>query len=151
MITSHRHQPVWKRHSVRALRLVTLKDAIDSEASRRRRIREELPPGQTRIANAFLVSGPEFQYPERPVTVGVVAAAFGLSRSTVASHLRRIRRNHPNLFAEIWSVRQGQLESWRNQAAAARRERSRLWGKRRWAAEYRRLHGHWPWEEYAFA
>jgi hypothetical protein len=85
------------------------------------------------------------------VTFETVALAFGLSRSTVATHLRRIRRNHPALFAEVWAVRQRQLESWRTQAEAARRERSRLWGKRRWAAKYRRLHGHWPWEEYASA
>jgi hypothetical protein len=95
-----------------------------------------------------LVEGPAFDPPEPPVTVAVIAEAVGLSMNTVRTHLRRIQAGHPELWAEIATERAARFQRWHQDVALRRRDRSRLWGKRRWAARVRRETGRWPWELY---
>ena len=118
----------------------------DLELERLRlRVRIELPPGQGRIAQALLVDRPEFMPPERPVEYEVIALAFGIQVTTVREHLRRIQRRHPDLFAALMAERGKRLEAWHADVARRRLERSRRWGKHRWAARYKAQHGTWPW------
>ena len=71
-----------------------------------------LPRGQRRIAEA-LIQGTKAQ------TYKGVAKQLELSLGTVYEHLRRIRLNHPELYAALMEVRQGQLEL-RHRAALAK-------------------------------
>jgi hypothetical protein len=109
------------------------------------RIRLELPSGQSTVALGLLVDAPEFKPPERPVTYDVLALAFGIQVATVREHLRRIRRNHPNLFGELMAERSRRLDVWHHDVARRRLERSRRWGKSRWTSRYKVEHGEWPW------
>jgi hypothetical protein len=109
------------------------------------RVRIELPPGQRRVALALLVDGPEFDPPERPVTYDVIGMGLNIQITTVREHLRRVRRTHPNLFAELMAERRRRLDLWHADVARRRAERSRRWGKHRWASRYRAQHGVWPW------
>lgn len=111
-------------------------------------IDRELPAGQAKVARALLVDGPEFEYPERPVTYAVIAAAFAISKSSVATHIRRIRCRHPELHAAIFAERSARLGRWRDQDTDYRRRRSQRWGKQRWAAQYKQANGRWPWDDY---
>lgn len=120
------------------------REALELERLRRR-VRIELPPGQAAIAQALLAEAPEFEPPERPVTYDVIAMAFGIQVTTVREHLRRIRRVHPELYANLMAERQNRLDRWHADVARRRLERSRRWGKQRWAARYHSEHGEWPW------
>jgi hypothetical protein len=112
----------------------------------RARIIAELPQRQARVAHALLVDGPEFDPPEAPVTYDLIAEAFGISVPTVREHLRRIARRHPELYASLMDERRRRFERWHLDVAERRRERSRRWGKRRWAYRYKARTGNWPWE-----
>lgn len=71
-----------------------------------------LPRGQRRVAEA-LIQGTKAQ------TYKGVAEQLELSLGTVYEHLRRIRVNHPELYAALMEVRKGQLEQ-RHRAALTR-------------------------------
>lgn len=111
-------------------------------------ITAELPAGQAEIARALLVDGPEFTYPQAPVSYAVIASALGITKASVATQLRRIARRHPELWAAISVERSRRLVTWHAQVQEHRRERSRTWGKRRWASRYRAAHGVWPWDDH---
>jgi hypothetical protein len=111
----------------------------------RMRLTIDLPPGQRAIAQALLIDAPEFEPPERPVTYDVVALAFGIQVTTVREHLRRIRQRHPELYAELMVERRRRFDCWHADVSRRRLERSRRWGKHRWALQYRAAHGAWPW------
>jgi len=104
---------------------------------------------QVQVLRAFLVKAPEFEPPEPPVSVVMIAIALGIAPSTVKEHLRRARRRQPEVYAAVMAHRLGQFERWHAAVADARKERSRRWGKRRWAARYRAERGCWPWEDLA--
>jgi len=116
----------------------------------RESVRTKLPWGQARVALALLVDGPAFEPPEPPVAVPIIAAALNLSPNTVKTHLRRIRRGHPELWAEIVAERGQRFARWHADVLQRRRTRSRLWGKRRWAQRVRRETGRWPWEHHLY-
>jgi hypothetical protein len=107
-----------------------------------------LSPRQAEVVRALLVEHPAFEPSNPPIAIDVIADALGVRPSTIKTHLRRIRRRHPGLYAEVMAHRSRAFERYHATVAEARRERSRRWGKRRWAARYRAEHGRWPWDAY---
>lgn len=98
-----------------------------------------LPPGQRRVAQALL-EGKEAR------TYRGVAERLELGLGTVYEHLRRVRVNHPELYAALMEHRRGQLEG-RHQAALANdAAHSRRYFKRRANRRYYERFGYWPWE-----
>ena len=83
-----------------------------------------LPQGQRRVAEA-LIQGKKAQ------TYKGVAEQLGLSLGTVYEHLRRIRVNHPEVYAAMMEVRKGQLELRHRAALAKDAEHTRRYFKRR--------------------
>jgi transposase len=77
-----------------------------------------------------------------------VSEALGLSLGTVYRHMARIRQNHPPLYRDAMSERRRLRHAKHVAALERRRKRSLLWGRRRYAAKYRSLHGRWPWEAF---
>lgn len=71
-----------------------------------------LPQGQRRVAEA-LIEG------NRAQTYKGIAKQLELSLGTVYEHLRRIRLNHPELYAAVMMIRKDKLEQ-RHQAALAK-------------------------------
>jgi hypothetical protein len=106
----------------------------------RTRIRAELPRGQARVALGLLC------LPDDPISYPIIAEAFGIHLGTVHTHLRRIHRRHPDLYASIMAERRLQLAARHEAIVEERRLRSLRWGRRRYAARYREAHGRWPWE-----
>jgi len=101
----------------------------------------QLPVGQRRVALA-LIDG------EDAPTYAQVAQRLGLHLGTVHTHLRRIRQQHPDIYAALMQHRRQQLAH-RHQAAV-RRARLRLRTSRPPSAKamlrhYRKT-GRWPWE-----
>ena len=83
-----------------------------------------LPQGQRRVAEA-LIQGTKAQ------TYTSVAKQLKLSLGTVCEHLRRIRLNHPELYAAMMEVRKGQLEQRHRAALAKDAEHTRRYFKKR--------------------
>lgn len=83
-----------------------------------------LPGGQRRVAEA-LVEGNKAQ------TYKGVAKQLELSLGTVYEHLRRIRLNHPELYAAIMEIRRGQLEQRHTAALAKDAAHTRRYFKKR--------------------
>ncbi len=83
-----------------------------------------LPRGQRRVAEA-LVEGTKAQ------TYKGVAKQLELSLGTVYEHLRRIRVNHPELYAAIMEVRKGQLERRHTAALVEEATHSKQYFRRR--------------------
>lgn len=104
------------------------------------RLRHELPRGQARVAVALLC------LPEDPVSYRDVSAGLDIHLGTVHTHLRRIRRRHPTLYAALMAERHRQLKERHAAVVEERRIRSLRWGRRRYAGRYRTKHGDWPWE-----
>lgn len=100
-----------------------------------------LPKGQQRVAEA-LIGGREAR------TYGEVAGQLGLSVGTVYEHLRRIRLNHPELYAALMAVRRGQLERRHEAALAKDAAHSKRYFKRKANLRYYQRFGYWPWERY---
>jgi len=106
-------------------------------------------PRQRLIAQALLVDDPVFNPPTPPVSYAVVAAALGLTVNTVKMHLARLRSRDPQLYANVMEHRRAAFREYHEAIAIERLERSRRWGRRRWAARFRPDHGEWPWETHA--
>jgi DNA-binding Lrp family transcriptional regulator len=104
---------------------------------------------QAQVLRALLIEAPEFEPPEPPISVEMIAIALGIAPATVKEHLRRARRRDPEVYAAVMAHRRAQFDRWHAAVADARRERSRRWGKRRWAVRYRADRGSWPWEDLA--
>ena len=100
-----------------------------------------LPPGQRRVAEALL-EGKEAR------TYGGVAERLELSIGTVYEHLRRVRLNHPELYAALMSHRREQLEQRHTAALAKDAAHSKRYFKRRANRRYYERFGYWPWERY---
>ena len=83
-----------------------------------------LPRGQRRVAEA-LIQGKKAQ------TYKGVAKQLELSLGTVYEHLRRIRLNHPELYAAMMEVRKEQLEHRHRAALAKDAEHTRRYFKKR--------------------
>ena len=77
-----------------------------------------LPQGQRRVAEA-LVAG------ENAQTYKGVAEQLELSLGTVYEHLRRIRLNHPEVYAALMAERKGQLE--RRHTSALAKDAAHTW------------------------
>jgi hypothetical protein len=101
-----------------------------------------LPAGQRRVAEALIEGKKARTYRE-------VAAQLELSLGTVYEHLRRIRLNHPELYAAIMMVRKGQLELRHKAAVAKDAAHSKQYFKRKANRRYYERFGYWPWERYA--
>lgn len=85
---------------------------------------ESLPKGQRRVAEALVGEG-------RARTYKGIAKQLELSLGTVYEHLRRIRLNHPELYAGMMIIRKDKLEL-RHKAALARdAEHTRRYFRRR--------------------
>lgn len=100
-----------------------------------------LPPGQRRVAEALL-DGKE------ATTYGGVAERLELSLGTVYEHLRRVRLNHPELYAALMAYRKEQLEHRHRAALAKDAAHSKRYFKRRANRRYYERFGYWPWERY---
>jgi predicted metal-dependent phosphoesterase TrpH len=108
-----------------------------------------LSPRQQLIAHALLVDDPVFDPPNPPVSYAVIGAAMGITVNTVKTHVARLRSRHPELYREVMAHRRAAFRAYHVAMTVERLERSRRWGRRRWAATYRDLHGEWPWDTYA--
>lgn len=100
-----------------------------------------LPKGQRRVAEALL-AGASAQ------TYRGVATQLELSLGTVYEHLRRIRVNHPELYAALMDYRRGQLEHRHEAALAKDAAHSKRYFKRKANWRYYQRFGYWPWERY---
>ena len=61
-----------------------------------------LPPGQRRAIEALIGGDADRTYPE-------AARVAGMAEGTLLTHVNRVRRNHPRLYAAIRVVRKSQL------------------------------------------
>jgi transposase len=100
-----------------------------------------LPTGQRRVVEALLEG-------DKAQTYKDVAKRLKLSLGTVYEHLRRIRLNHPELYAAIMAVRKGQLERRHEAALAKDAAHSRQYFRRKANRRYYERFGYWPWERY---
>ena len=82
----------------------------------------QIPPGQTKALRAILAS-------DNPSgrTYKEAAEAAGISLGTLYTHLRRVRQNHPKIYADVMKARSRQLAVRHKAAVADRRLRSREW------------------------
>ena len=96
-----------------------------------------LPPGQHRAIEALVGDGVDRTYPE-------AAKAAGMAEGTLLTHINRVRRNHPELYAAIRDVRKAQLAVRHEIALASAREHSRIYW-RRVNRQLRQLVGFSPW------
>jgi len=103
---------------------------------------------QYAIAQALLIDHPAFEPPNAPVSYAVIAQALGISVNTVKTHIRRLSRRHPELYRQVMARRQAAFADYHAGMAMERRERSRQWGKHRWASRYRAEQACWPWEAF---
>ena len=82
----------------------------------------QIPPGQIKALRAFIAhdvpSGRTYKE---------AADAAGISLGTLYTHLRRVRQNHPEIYAATMEVRQQQLAVRHRHAVLDRRDRSREW------------------------
>jgi hypothetical protein len=131
-LSSARELAMWLRHGPGALtprKPAAAPPAADVLA----RWREQLPAGQFAAVAALVAGGVVRSLDE-------AAAALGVSRNTVATHLRRIRRERPAIYSEVVAVRRAHLAR-RHEAAMKRAEaHSRAWHRR----QFYRTWGHWP-------
>jgi DNA-directed RNA polymerase specialized sigma24 family protein len=79
-----------------------------------------LPAGQYRVAMALIADGSARTYP-------AVAAELGIHLGTVHQHLRRIRHQHPGIYAELMKERARQLAERHRRALARAKAHSREW------------------------
>jgi hypothetical protein len=105
-----------------------------------------LPRRQAVVIRALLLQHEAFQLPEPPISYSVITRGMNVSLATVKTHLRRVRRNHPDLYRSVMAIRRQDFQAYHSFIAKVRGERSRRWGRRRWIARYRREHGRSPWE-----
>jgi hypothetical protein len=108
------------------------------------RVRDGLPTMQGVCVGLLCLS-------EEPCSYRAVADALGLSRSTVMTHMSRVRTNHQDLYAAVMGQRRRMFAARHEAVVERRRLRSLRWGRRRYAAGYRKAHGRWPWEDFAGA
>lgn len=101
-----------------------------------------LPAGQRRVAQVLIEGSKARTYRE-------VAERLELSLGTVYEYLRRIRLNHPELYAAIMAVRKGQLEQRHEAALAKDAAHSRQYFRRKANYRYYQRFGYWPWERHA--
>ena len=83
-----------------------------------------LPPGQRRAVEALIGGGVPRTYPE-------AAQLAGMAEGTLLTHVNRVRRRHPELYAAIRSVRLAQLGARHEDALAAARAHSAIYFKKR--------------------
>ena len=95
-----------------------------------------LPPGQARAVEALIGAGRDRTYP-------AAAEAAGISLGTLYTHLRRVRCNHPKLYAAIRKVRKAQLAIRHRQAVANARAHSRAYFRRMSRSQIYLLSGYW--------
>ncbi len=100
-----------------------------------------LPAGQRRVAEALIDGNKARTYRD-------VAQRLELSLGTVYEHLRRIRLNHPELYAVLMAVRKEQLEQRHEAALAKDAAHSRQYFRRKANFRYYQRFGYWPWERY---
>jgi hypothetical protein len=79
-----------------------------------------LPAGQYRVAMALIADRSARTYP-------AVAAELGIHLGTVHQHLRRIRHQHPGIYAELMKERARQLAERHRKAIARAKAHSREW------------------------
>ena len=82
-----------------------------------------LPTGQRR-AVAALISG------ERARTYPEAAKLGGISLGTLYTHLRRVKRNHPEVYEKVRRVRKNQLAVRHSNALDNARSHTRAWFRR---------------------
>ena len=82
-----------------------------------------LPEGQRRAVRA-LISG------ERARTYPEAAKLEGMSLGTLYTHLRRVKRNHPEVYKKVLRVRKAQLAVRHHNALDNARAHTRAWFRR---------------------
>jgi hypothetical protein len=109
---------------------------------KRRELHDTLAPlsaGQRRVADALVVEPAGRTY-------AAVAETLGLSVGTVYEHLRRIRTQHPESYAELMALRAEQLATRHEQARQRAEEHSGRWHRKQGVRRFHRQFGRWPWE-----
>ena len=83
---------------------------------------KQLPAGQVRVIEALVDH-------DQPCgrTYKKAAEVAGVSLGTLYTHLRRVRRNHPGVYAEVMKRRANQLQARHKRAVYERQERSMEW------------------------
>ena len=95
-----------------------------------------LPPGQVRAVESLIGASRDPTYPE-------AAAAAGMSLGTLFTHLRRVRRKHPKLYAAIRKVRKAQLAIRHRNAVANARAHTCAYFRRMRRSQMYLLTGYW--------
>ena len=94
-----------------------------------------LPEGQRRAVRA-LISGEQARtYPE-------AAKLGGMSLGTLYTHLRRVKRNHPEVYQKVRRVRKAQLAVRHHNALENARAHTRAWFRRGRRNEMYLIYGH---------
>ena len=83
---------------------------------------DELPRGQERAVRALVSHDVPWGRTYREA-----AEAADMSLGTLYTHLRRVRKNHPKVYARIREIRSRQLAARHENAVFDRRLRSRQW------------------------
>ena len=97
-----------------------------------------LPPGQARAVSALI-----FHDVPWGRTYDEAADAAGMSLGTLYTHLRRVRCNHPRLYAAIRKVRKAQLAVRHRNAVANARAHTRAYFRRIRRSQLYLLAGYW--------
>jgi hypothetical protein len=95
-----------------------------------------LPPGQARAVESLIGAGRDRTYTE-------AAEAAGMSLGTLYTHLRRVRCNHPKLYAAIRKVRKAQLAVRHRNAVANARAHTRAYFRHIRRSQLYLLAGYW--------
>ena len=95
-----------------------------------------LPEGQSRAVTALLSGERARTYPE-------AANLGGMSLGTMYTHLRRVKKNHPDVYKKVRRVRKSQLAVRHHNALDNARAHTRAWFRRVRRNERYLLYGYW--------
>ena len=97
-----------------------------------------LPPGRRRVAEGLVQA-------EQAPTYGELAELLGLHQGTVYQHLRRLRRQHPEVYAALMAERGRQLAERHKRALARVEARSEAWHHEQAERRHFRRFGYYSW------
>ena len=107
---------------------------------------DKVPEGQIRAVRALVDGGDECR------TYAHASTIAGISVNTLKTHLRRVRINHPKVWASLLVLRKRQLGMRHKGAIRKAQEHTQEWVNQRigYRMSMRMLHGHDPLDVYAY-
>jgi len=107
---------------------------------------DRLPEGQLRAVRALVDGGDECR------TYAHASAIAGVSVNTLKTHLRRVRVNHPKVWASLRVLRKRQLGIRHKGAIGKAQEHTQNWVDQRigYRMSMRMIYGHDPLDIYAY-